>query len=170
MSKQIEEELLGWATEALELRHGVAGDPEGKVSLPPYQAGEYAAIDMLQRVRQRLDRVEELQSKARQAKGRIMRLREQADFDAQEAYAKTMDERRNAYVQEYVSAAEKDSAARLGSFNERRQAHQMKRLESFATETLDVLGQCYWGLEKLREDILQMLRLHTNLTAVEVQT
>jgi hypothetical protein len=46
----------------------------------------------------------------------------------------------------------------------------MKRLESFATETLDVITQCYWGLEKLRDDILQMLRIQQFMTSEEVQT
>lgn len=170
MSKEVEENLLSWATEALELRHGVAGDPEGKVHLPAYEEGQPGFVRMLQRVRVRLDRVEELQSKARQAKGRIMRMREQADFDASLAYDTALQQQGASRIREYVTAAEKNADATLASIEQKRAAHQLKRLESFSTETLDVLGQCYWGLEKLREDILQMLKLLQFTTTEEVQT
>lgn len=169
MSKEIEDSLLAWATEALELRHGEAGDEEGRVSLPPFELGYPAAVDMLQRVRQRLDRVEELQSKSRQVKGRVMRLREQAEFEASLAYDNAVATGAKRY-QEYAMADEKKADAHLASLTEKREAHRMKRLESIAAETLDVVTQCYWGLEKLREDLLQMVRLTTYLTAEEVQT
>jgi len=166
----LEKVLLEWASEALELRHGEAEDPKGKVQLPAYELGQSAALDMLQRVRVRLDRVEELQSKARQAKGRIMRMREQAEFDATVRYDEAMDSARTTRVQEFVSAAEKNSAASLASLQEKREAHRMKNAESQASETLDVISQCYWGLEKLREDVLQMLRIQQFVTSQEVQT
>lgn len=166
----VEESLLAWAEEALDLRHGQANDPDGKVSLPPYEEGQPAAIDMLQRVRQRLDRVEELQSKARQARGRLMRHREAAEFEASIKYDEAMQKARQTRTQDFVTAAEKNADAALASIDEKRAAHQIKRTESLAVEVLDVVTQCYWGLEKLREDIIQMLKLHTFVTAEEVQT
>jgi len=162
----VENELLAWASEALELRHGEADDPQGKVSLPEFELGQPAAVDMLARVRVRLDRVEELQSKARRAKGRVMRMREEADFEASLKYDEEMANGKNRW-REYVTADEKRADAMLASLSEKRQAHQLKRLESVATETLDVIGQCYWGLGKLREDILQILRLHNNFLTTE---
>lgn len=170
MSENIEQDLLAWASEALELRHGEAGDSKGKVSLPSYEAGLPASVDMLQRVRVRLDRVEELQSKARQAKGRVMRLRENADFDAQLAYDEAMQRQSATRSREYVTGLEKNADASLASLEQKRAAHQLRRLESVALEVLDVVGQCYWGLEKLREDILQMMRLTQFITSEEVQT
>lgn len=169
-SENIEKELLEWATEALELRHGEAGDSKGTVGLPSYEAGLPAAVDMLQRVRVRLDRVEELQSKARQAKGRVMRTRENADFEAQLAYDQAMQEQGNSRVRAYVTGAEKNADASLASLEQKRAAHQIRRIESIASEVLDVVGHCYWGLEKLREDILQMMRLTQFTTSEEVQT
>jgi hypothetical protein len=168
-TEEIEGKLLGWVEEAMDLRHGEAHDPHGKVSLPAYELGQDAAVDMLQRVRQRLDRVEELQSMSRQALGRVLRLREQADFELSLKYDESIATNRNRYL-EYQSADEKRADASLASLNEKRQQHQMKRLESHAKEALDVITQCYWGLANLREDILQMLRLHRGLTAEEVQT
>lgn len=169
MSDNVERELLAWAEEALELRHGEAGDPDGKVGLPDYELGQYAAADMLSRVRVRLDRVEELQSKARRAKGRIMRMRESADFEASLKYDEAMANGKSRF-QEYVLGDEKRADASLASLTEKRQAHQLKRVESMASETLDVIGQCYWGLSNLREDLLQMLKLHTFLTTEETHT
>ena len=172
MSDQVRESLQAWVEEALELRHGEAGDPEGKVGLPPYEAGQSASIAMLQRVRVRLDRIEELQSKARQMKGRVLRTRDEADFEASLAYDQAMQQNRATRIQDYVTAAEKNADASLASFEQKRRAHQIKLLESFSVEALDVITQCYWGLEKLREDILQMIRLLNNnyLTAIENQT
>jgi|SRR6187431_2372524 len=169
MSQELENSLLSWATEALELRHGEAGDPDGKVGLPPYELGTEAYILMLQRVRQRLDRTEELQSKARQAKGRVTRLREQSAFEASLAYDTALQKGKLKF-QEYVSAAEKSADATLASIDEKRKEHQMKRLESVATETYDVISQCYWGLEKLREDVKSMLRTFQFISSEEVQT
>lgn len=167
---QIETNLLDWATEALELRHGEAEDPKGRISLPSYEAGQHAALDMLQRIRVRLDRVEELQSKARQVRGRVMRLRENADFEASIAYDMAMQDQGASRVRAYVTGAEKNADASLASLVEKREAHKLKRLESIAVEVLDVVGQCYWGLEKLREDVLQMVRITQFITSEEVQT
>ena len=172
MSDQVRDTLQTWVEEALELRHGEAGDPDGKVGLPPYEAGQPASIEMLQRVRVRLDRIEELQSRARQAKGRVLRMRDEAEFEAALAYDTAMHQNRNTRIQDYVTAAEKNADASLASLEQKRRAHQIKLLESYSVEALDVITQCYWGLEKLREDILQMIRLLNNnyMTSVENQT
>lgn len=170
MSEKIERELLEWADEALELRHGEAGDPFGKVGLPAWELGVDGATNMLRRIRVRLDRVEELQSKARQARGRVMRLRENADFDAQIAYDEAMQRQGATRSREYVTGLEKNADASLASLEQKRAAHQLKRLESLAVEVFDVVTHCYWGLEKLREDVLQLMRLTQFVTAEEVQT
>lgn len=166
---QITDQLLGWVTEAMELRHGAAEDPEGRVSLPPFELGQPAAVDMLQRVRQRLDRVEELQSLARQGLGRVIRLREEAEYELSLKYDESIANSRNRFV-EYQSADEKRADAALASITEKRNLHKIKKLESHAKEALDVIGQCYWGLSNLRTDIHQMLKLHQGLSAEEVQT
>lgn len=171
--KSLEASLTAWVEEALNLRHGEAGDPLGKIGLPAYEAGQPAAIDMLQRVRVRLDRVEELQSMSRRAKARVIRARSQADFDAALAYDSAIQRQGATRAREYVIGDEKKADAALASLTEKRLAHQMRRAESFATEALDIVTDCYWGLEKLREDILQMIRLFNNagfLTSQESQT
>jgi hypothetical protein len=168
-SEDVESQLLAWVSEAMELRHGEAEDPDGRVGLPPFELGQDAAVSMIQRVRQRLDRVEELQSLARQALGRVMRLREQADFEASLKYDEAMANGKDRY-REFTAADEKRADATLASLKERREAHKLKRVESQAKETLDVVGQCYWGLANLREDIHKMLSLQRSITSEEVQT
>ncbi len=165
----VENQLLCWATESLELRHGEADDPSGRVSLPAFELGQPAAVDMLSRVRQRLDRVEELQSHSRQALGRVVRMREEAEYELSQKYDTAIATNRNRFV-DYQSADEKRADADLQSLEEKRKLHQVKRVESHAREVLDVVTQCYWGLSNLREDLLQMLKLHTFITAEEVQT
>lgn len=165
----VEAQLAGWTEEALELRHGEADDPLGRVRLPDYELGEHAFVDMLGRVRQRLDRVEELQSMARRAKGRVMRMRENAEFEASLKYDQAIATQDSRHRQ-YALGDEKRADAALASLTEKREAHRLKRVESFASEALDVIGQCYWGLEKLREDILQLLKIQRFITAEELQT
>lgn len=164
-----EDQLIAWVSEAMELRHGIAGDAHGKVRLPPFELGQPAAVDMLGRVRIRLDRVEELQSLARQALGRVMRMKDEAEFELSLKYDEAMANNKNRFT-DYTLGDEKRADAALASLTEKRKAHQMKRLESSSKETLDVITQCYWGLEKLREDIIQMLRIHRGITSEEVQT
>lgn len=168
-SENVEGQLLAWASEALELRHGEAGDASGRVKLPAFELGQPAAVDMLGRVRQRLDRVEELQSQSRQALGRVVRLREEAEYELSLKYDDAISNNRNRYV-DFQSADEKRADAALKSLDQKRKLHQMKRLESHAREVLDVVTQCYWGLSNLREDLLQMLKIHTFVTAEELQT
>lgn len=168
-SEDVENHLLSWVSEAMELRHGAADDPNGVVSLPPFELGQPAAVDMLGRVRVRLDRVEELQSLARQALGRVLRLREEAKFELSLKYDESIAKNKNRFV-DYQSAEEKRADAALASLDEKRKLHQMERLESHAKEALDVVTQCYWGLSNLREDILQMLKIHRGVTTEETQT
>jgi len=168
-SENVEAQLLQWASEALELRHGDAGDTGGRVRLPAFELGQPAVVDMLGRVRQRLDRVEELQAQSRQALGRVVRLREEAEYELSLKYDDAISNNKNRYV-DFQSADEKRADAALKSLEEKRKLHQMKRLESHAREVLDVVTQCYWGLSNLREDLLQMVNSHTFVTAEELQT
>ncbi len=169
-TNRTEELLTAWVEEALELRHGEANDPDGRVSLPPFELGYRGAVDMLQRVRVRIDRIEELESLARRAKGRIIRAREAADFDASLAYDRALQNNRATRIHEYTIGDERKADATLASLDQKRLAHQMKRAESFATEALDVISKCAWGLKNLREDILQMMKLTLFATTEEVQT
>lgn len=163
----VEKTLIEWVTESLELRHGVAGDPGGRLELPPYEIGPDPVLDVLRRTRVRLDRVEELQSKARQAKGRIHRTRVNAEFQAKIAHDTAMQEQGARRTKSFVTADEKRADAFTASLEEQRVAHQLNRAESVADEAYDVIKNCYWGLDKIRTELLEMLRVHNSLTHME---
>jgi len=99
----------------------------------------------------------------------VVRLREEAEYELSLKYDDAISNNKNRYV-DFQSADEKRADAALKSLEEKRKLHQMKRLESHAREVLDVVTQCYWGLSNLREDLLQMLKIHTFVTAEELQT
>lgn len=165
-----EKTLLGWVEEALELRHGSAGDPEGPIELPPFEDGRDSVLAALRRVRVRLDRIEELQAKARQVKGRVSRVKANAEFEAAIAYDTAMQRRAANRTAEFVTAAERNADAALDSLDQKRVAHQTSRLQSIADESYDVIKGCYWGMDKIRSELLEMLKLHTSNWAVENQT
>jgi hypothetical protein len=165
-----EEQLLAWVEEALELRHGEADDPLGKLELPPYTDGPDGVLNTLRRVRVRLDRVEELQSRSRQMKGKVSRSRAKAEFDADLAEHEAMKKQANR-GREFVSAAQLKAEASLDSIEQKRILHRLKKLESMADEAYEIIKTCYWGLDKIRTELLEMLRVHNTMPlAVENQT
>lgn len=168
--KGLEASVIEWVEEALELRHGEAGDPLGKLELPPFESGRESVLATLRRTRVRLDRVEELQAKSRQAKGRISRLRSNAEFEASMKYDEAMQKRANTRMIDYVTADEKRADASLDTLAEKRALHQAKRLENVADEAYDIIKSCYWGLDKIRTELLEMLKVHESLVPVEAQT
>lgn len=162
----LENQLMGWVREALELRHGEANDPEGKLSLPTPSLGTGAVLGSLLRVRSRLDRVDELVSKATQAQYRITRAEASARFDADAAWDRAAQRNRAATVGQFTSAKERAADASLDSFEQKRTAHSAARLVSVATEALAVIKQTYWGLNALREDhntVLRTLQFESSL-------
>lgn len=165
-----EEQILAWVKEALELRHGEAGDPDGKLELPPAEAGRALVHSTLRRTRVRLDRTEELLANARQMKGRVSRIRSNAEFEAELEFDRAMQERGNNRVREFVTAAEKKADASLDTIEQKRKLQRAKHLESVADEGYEVIKTCYWGLNAVRTELLDMLRIHENMLAVEGQT
>ena len=162
--------IIGWVEEALELRHGEAGDPDGRIELPAFETGRDGVLATLRRVRVRLDRLEELQAKSRQAKGRVSRVKANAEFEAQVEYDRAMQQRGNTRVREYVTADEKRADAALDTIAQKRVVHQTNRLQSIADEAYDVVKGCYWGMDKIRTELLEMLKVHESLWAVETHT
>lgn len=166
----MEKTMVGWATEAIELRFGEAGDDLGRVRLPDWEAGPTAMISSLGRVRVRLDRVEELQTKAMRARGRITRIQSDAAFEAQRAYDEAAVHRSAFRSQEYTSAKERNAEAALDSFEQKRAAHQAEKLVALSMQVEEQIKHCYWGLVRLREDHLTLLRRVETMTSEEGMT
>lgn len=148
---ELEQQVLSWVDEALELRHGAAGDPKGSIRGAAQETPE-EALDLLLRIRVRSDRVDELLSKATLARGRARRSREEAAFAADLALMEATQRRAAARV-EFSSGREREAEAKLDSFNERRVAYQRERLVSVTNDAYDVISQIHWQLDAIRKDL-----------------
>lgn len=156
---RIEESMLGWVREALELRHGAGSDPDGPItSFVDPRDGSYAVIDMLRRVTARSDRVDELLSKATIAKFRAKRTASNAAFEAERAFdqAATSNASRRS-GENWSTKEERKAEASLDSFEQRRVAHQAETLVSVTTEAYDVLYQIKRQLGDIRADLRAIL-------------
>jgi len=146
-----EAQIMAWVTETLELRHGEAGDPKGRL-----RGAEQESIaemtDLLLRVRARADRVDELLSKVTLARGRARRAKEEAAFTADRALMQAT-QIRGAKRTEFSSAAERAADAKLDSFEERRVAYLRDRLVSVTNDAHEVISQVHWQLDAIRKDL-----------------
>ena len=160
----LEGQVMGWVQEALDLRHGTAGDPKGPLRGVHPETGPEVQ-DFLLRVRVRSDRVDELLSKATLARGRAKRAKEEAAFHADQALMEATQQRAARRV-EFSSAREREADAKLDSFEERRIAHQGDRLVSITNDAYEVISQVHWQLDAMRKDLraqLHALQFESNL-------
>lgn len=149
----IELAMQRWVSEALELRHGVAGDPDGRLTEVNPTDGSRAVTAMLVRVRARSDRVDELLAKATQARGRSKRAEDQAAFSAGIAFDTAMRENAARRTIEFTSAQERKADAALDSLEQKRIQHHAGKLVSIASEVYEVINQIHWQLESIRKDL-----------------
>lgn len=150
----LEQSIMNWVTESLELRHGAAGDPDGKLNQFDPNEGVQSLVFYLRRVTQRADRVAELLAKATMARGRFRRARDEAEFTADLAFDEAT--QRNKAVRgidTYETGAERKADAMLASLNEKRAAHEAKRLVSIAEEAYEVISQVHWQLDSIKKDV-----------------
>lgn len=152
----VERKLVGWIEEALELRHGVAGDPAGTLADAPEDTPA-EIMELLSRVRKRSDRVDELMSLSTIARGRARRAREHATFVADNAVSQATQVEAARRI-EFSSAKEREATAKLAAFAERREAFLRNRLVSNADDAYEVISQIHWQLDAIRKDL--RARLH----------
>lgn len=152
---EVEQQVLSWVKEALDLRHGPAGDPKGPIRGAP-QETPAEVTDLLLRVRARSDRVDELLSKVTLARGRARRAKEEAAFTADRVLMEATQSRAARRV-EFSSGKEREAEAKLDAFEERRIAHQGDRLVSVTNDAYEVINQCHWQLDGIRKDLRAQL-------------
>lgn len=148
----IESRLVGWVSEALELRHGAAEDPQGKLTPVDPSEGPPAITESLLRVRARSDRVDELLSRITLERGRAKRAKEGAQFAADTALMEATQVRASRRA-EFSSGREREAEAKLDSLEQRRMAHQADRLVSVANDAYEVINQVHWQLDAIRKDL-----------------
>jgi len=157
---KVEASVVAWVTEALELRHGPAEDPEGALNeafsdLDVLNSREIVAL--MSRLRQRADRIDYLASLALRAKGRALRAQAEAKFAADQKYSEAMSNR-SLTKREFTSGKELHANASLDSIDDRRLAHKAERLVSVTAEAYDVINQAGWQIQRMRDDLKEMLR------------
>lgn len=150
---EMESKIVAWVDEALELRHGAAGDPEGPLRNVLSSNDDVAImLTNLARVRQRADRVDFLLANVTRARGRAKRAEDQSKFSAEIAYAEAA--RTNAARRvEFSSARERHADASLDSLEQRRVAHHASRLVSVTEEAYEVVRQVHWQLDALSKEL-----------------
>ncbi len=151
----VERSILSWVQEALELRHGSAGDPKGALRGASEETSA-DITDLLLRVRMRSDRVDELLAKITQAKGRAKRAKEEAAFAADIALMEAT-RSHSARRVEFSAGREREAEAKLDSLEERRLAHRGDRLVNLASESYEVINQVHWSLDAIRKDLRAQL-------------
>lgn len=147
-----EKAIFAWVEEALELRHGEAGDPKGALTPVDQSDGVPVLNDALLRVRLRSDRVDELLSKITLARGRAKRAKDAATFSAETALM-TATQHHSARRVEFSSAKEREAEAKLDSLEQLRIAHQSERLVSITNDAYEVINQKHWQLDAIRKDL-----------------
>lgn len=148
----METRIVGWVSEALELRHGAGGDPKGKLTPVDPTDGTPAITEALLRVRVRSDRVDELLSRVTLERGRAKRAKEGAQFAADTALMEATKHHADRRV-EFSSGREREAEAKLDSLEQRRLAHQSDRLVGIANDAYEVISQVHWQLDGIRKDI-----------------
>ncbi len=145
------ERVTSWVAEALELRHGSAGDPQGPIR-GSAESSPSEIMDLLLRVRSRADRVDELLSKSTQAKFRARRAKDEAQFVADR---KVMEATKHHASRrgDFSAGREREAEAKLDSFAELRVSHQADRLVSITIEAYEVINQVHWQLDAIRKDL-----------------
>lgn len=150
--------LTRMVEEALELRHGEAGDPEGRLSVINPDEGPSAVSHMLLRVRLRSDRVDFLLSGVTRLRGAARRTRDNARYESELAYNTATNTNENRRTREYVTGAERHAQASLDSLVEKRAAFLADRLVSVADESYEVILQVHRQLGDMRTDLRSTIR------------
>ncbi len=153
---EVEEQVDKWVREVIELRFGKAEDPDGDVlGFPGDHPDE--VVHMLNRVRIRSDRIEEIQSNLRRVRGRIKRSLDAAQLEADLKRDESFVRNRASRTMDFVTADERKADAALDSLEEKRAALALKRLHDFVQEAHDVVDQARWGLSAYRQDLRAQL-------------
>lgn len=144
-TKAVEATVLTWVKEAIDLRHGDAGDEEGKLRILSIEDGVPAVMHELTRVRKRTDRVDYLRTQVALLRSKLKKSKAEAKFAAESKLMEATTHRNRTKL-EYDSAAAVASEAGLDAFEERRAAHEAQVL-------LDVVEDSYWVIDKITSEL-----------------
>lgn len=165
MTDKNEKTVLGWVSEALELRHGAAADPDGALKGARQETPDEIR-NLLLRVRARADRVDYLLAQATMARGNAKRARDEAAFMADTAVMQAT-QKRAANRVEFSSSKEREADAKLDAFEARQAAYQRERFVGICVDACDVISQVHWQLDAMRKDLRSSLHSLTFESSLE---
>lgn len=145
MSEKVEEQVLAWVSESIDLRHSDGGDDEGPLKEVSIEDGLHAVAYELTRVRKRVDRVDFLRTQVAIVRTRLRKARAVAKFQADSKLMEATSHRNRTKLDFDSSAAVKAEAG-LDAFEERRAAHEAEVLA-------DVVEDSYWIIDKIAQEL-----------------
>lgn len=144
-TSEIEAKVLSWVGEVIELRHGEAGDDEGKLKEVSIDDGLHAVTYELTRVRKRVDRVDFLRTQISLLRVKLRKARAEAKFKADSKLMEATSHRNRTKL-DFDSSAAVQAEAGLDAFEERRAAHEAQVLA-------DVVEDSYWIIDKIAHEL-----------------
>jgi hypothetical protein len=153
---KLEAQVLGWVDEAISLRHGTVGDPHNRKLRDYDPQSPHEWVDYIRVVLARADRIDELRTACTRARHRAKRAQSEATFVAENALDEATAKRAARRV-DFETGKERESQAKLDSFEKRREAHQTARLVDVTTEAHTVISDIYWQLDAMRKDARALL-------------
>lgn len=149
---EIEHRMVAWVEETLTLRHDMPNHMDAVTTTDD----AVGVLTVLRDVTVRADRVDGLFANATRARARARRAEAAAKFQADRTYAEQAVAGAARRV-EFSSAKERDSDARLGSFEQQRLAHHAARTVSVAEECYEVIRQVNWQFDAMRKELRAVL-------------
>jgi len=160
-AEQIIEQMESLMAEAVELRH--------KVDLPKLTDQPSEIVERLQQARQAQDRLEEILRVAGRIKALTQRQKSAFEAVADDAWATSLSHIRQVptFRSDYVGPREKYAEADLSTMTQRRDLRQAEDLLSHVTEAYDFIRTAYFGLNGVRDDIKDVLRIAASESRME---
>jgi len=157
-SKQkVENMLLSWVEECIELRHGSAGDEHGALRIVSIEDGISEVAFELMRVRKRSDRVDFLRTQTSVLRSKMRKSKAEKDFQAEAKFMASMSER-DKNKRDYESAIATKSHATLDSFEEKRAAHEANMLVESINDTYYIIDGISRQLDVIRTDLRAIIK------------
>lgn len=154
---ELEDTVTNWLREVIDLRHGEAGDPDGKLKAVSIEDGLSTVAYELTRVRKRSDRIDYIRTQVSLVRSRLKAAKSSSDFQADAKFMEATSHRdRN--KAEFASSLSVKANATLDSFEEKRAAHEATMQLELVSDAYYIIDQISRQMDSIRNDIRAILR------------
>lgn len=163
--KTLEEKVMNFVEEVINLRHGDAGDSEGPLRVLSAEDGVHALMHELQRTRKRSDRIAYIRAQLGILRAKLKIVKAESDFKAESKSMETLSARNKVKV-DFESADAIRADAGLEAFQERREAHEAKMALEIVNDGYAVIDKICYEMDSLRNDqraIIKALQFESTL-------